>query len=87
MTGDPGTVAAVWVESTWCGIWFETLTADGQVHIDGRPPIGEPRYYEGEDDPDFNPVCHCPRTPRQFCLACADCGQCPGPHIWPPARI
>ncbi|MFD9044594.1 hypothetical protein [Streptomyces bottropensis] len=88
MTGDPDTVIAVWTESTWCGTRHET--ADGQVHVDGRPPIGEPRYYEGEDDPGFNPICHCPRTPAQFCLTCAGCaacGQCCGPHIWPPARI
>lgn len=60
MTGDADAVFAVWVESTWCGTRFETLTADGQVHL--RPPIGEPRYYDGEDDPDFTPICHCPHV-------------------------
>ncbi|MFD7391352.1 hypothetical protein ACFV46_23115 [Streptomyces sp. NPDC059852] len=38
----------------------ETLTADGQVHVDGRPTLGEP-WFEGEDAPDYNPICHCPR--------------------------
>ncbi|WP_328766067.1 hypothetical protein [Streptomyces sp. NBC_00286] len=37
MTGDPDTVIAVWVELTGCGTRHETLTADGQVHVDGRP--------------------------------------------------
>lgn len=89
MTGAPDTVVAVWVELTCCGTRCEMLTADGQVHVDGRPPLGEPRYYEGEDDPDHNPICHCPRTLKQLCLACAGCaacGQCRDPHIWPPAR-
>ncbi|MFF1546038.1 hypothetical protein [Streptomyces sp. NPDC058291] len=88
MTGDPDTVVAVWVESTWCGTRYETLTADGQVHVDGRPPLGEP-WFEGDDDPDYNPICWCPRTPQQFCMECATCaacGQCSGPHVWPPLR-
>ncbi|MDQ0904603.1 hypothetical protein QFZ22_000588 [Streptomyces canus] len=88
MTGDPDTVIAVWVESTWCGTRFETLTADGQVHVDGRPPLGEP-WFEGEDDPDYNPICGCPRLPKQFCMECAGCaacGQCNGPHVWSPLR-
>jgi hypothetical protein len=29
VTGDPDTVIAVRVESTWCGTQYETLTADG----------------------------------------------------------
>ncbi|MEV7082381.1 hypothetical protein AB0N88_28210 [Streptomyces sp. NPDC093516] len=89
MTVDPDTVIAMWTESTWCGTRHETLTADGQVHVDGRPPLGEP-WLEGEDDPDYNPICHCPRLPKQFCMECAGCaacGQCRGPHIRPPARI
>jgi hypothetical protein len=59
VTGDPDTVIAVWVESTWCGTRFDALTADGQVHADGRPPLGEPSF-EGEDAPDYNPICGCP---------------------------
>ncbi|SES32309.1 hypothetical protein SAMN04487983_104281 [Streptomyces sp. yr375] len=65
MTGDPDTVVAVWTESTWCGTRYETLTADGQVHVDGRPPLGEP-WFEGEDAPDYNPICGCPCLPKQF---------------------
>lgn len=60
----------------------------GQVHANYAPPLGEP-YFEGDDDPDYNPICSCPRAPKQFCLACAGCaacGQCQGPHTWPPER-
>ncbi|MGW2721134.1 hypothetical protein [Streptomyces sp. NPDC001492] len=66
MTGDPDTVVAVWVKSTWCGTRHEELTADGQVHVDYAPPLGEP-YFEGEDDPDYNPICWCPRL-RSACF-------------------
>ncbi|MGC2998657.1 hypothetical protein ACPF8X_09805 [Streptomyces sp. G35A] len=78
-------VAATWVQSTGCGTRYEELTADGQVHGDYAPPLGEP-WFEGDDDPD-NPICSCPRVPKQFCVACASCaacGQCTGPHVWPP---
>jgi len=57
VTGDPATVVAAWTKSTWYGTRREALTADGW------PPIGETRYYEGEDASDCNPICHCPRTP------------------------
>ncbi|MCX4460214.1 hypothetical protein OOK58_56810 [Streptomyces sp. NBC_01728] len=66
------------MESTGCGARFETLTADGQLHVDGRPPIVEPRF-EGEDAPDCNPICGCPRvpsTPYYPCGGCRACGQC-----------
>ncbi|MFJ2170400.1 hypothetical protein [Streptomyces griseofuscus] len=77
---------AAWVQSTACGTRYETLTADGQVHVDYAPPLGEP-YFEGDDDPDYNPICNCPRIPALFCMECAGCaacGQCRGPHVWPP---
>jgi hypothetical protein len=86
--GDPDTVVAVWVKSTWCGTRYEDLTADGQVHVDYTPPLGEP-WFEGDDDPDYNPICWCPRLPKQFCMECATCaacGQCNGPHVWTPLR-
>ncbi|MGA5363908.1 hypothetical protein [Streptomyces purpurascens] len=44
MTSDPDTVVAVWVESTWCGTRHEMLTPDGRIHVDDRPPLGEPSY-------------------------------------------
>lgn len=81
-------VVATWVQSTGCGTQYEDPTADGQVHVDYSPPLGEP-YFEGDDDPDYNPICACPRVPKQFCLECASCaacGQCTGPHVWPPLR-
>lgn len=81
-------VIATWVTSTGCGTRYEDLAADGEVHVDYRPPLGEP-WFEGEDDPDYNPICWCPRVPQQFCMECAGCaacGQCRGPHVWPPAR-
>lgn len=40
--------AATRVESTGRGSRFETFTADGQAHISGPPPIGEP-WSEGCD--------------------------------------
>ncbi|MFF7976905.1 hypothetical protein [Streptomyces sp. NPDC007905] len=49
-------VVATWVEPTAYGTRYETLTADGQVHIDNAPPLGEP-YFEGEDDP-VRDACH-----------------------------
>ncbi|MFB7941761.1 hypothetical protein [Streptomyces sp. NPDC056049] len=79
-------VVATWPQSTGCGTRHEELTADGQVHVDYAPPLGEP-WFEGDDDPNYNPICDCPRVPLQFCLECAGCaacGQCAGPHIWPP---
>jgi hypothetical protein len=75
---------AVWTTVTGGGTRIERLTADGQVHGDGRPPLGEP-WFEGDDDPDWNPVCDCPRAPRDWCQpcgGCAACGECthrPGP--------
>ena len=83
-----GPVIATWVQSTGCGTRYEELTADGQVHVDYAPPLGEP-WFEGDDDPDHNPICSCPRVPKQFCMECAGCaacGQCTGPHVWPPRR-
>ncbi|MFI1293400.1 hypothetical protein ACH4VM_33990 [Streptomyces sp. NPDC020792] len=87
MTGRPEELVVVtWVEPTACGTRHETLTADGQVHVDYTPPLGE-SYFEGDDAPDYNPICNCPRVPKQFCMECASraaCGQCTGPHVWPP---
>ncbi|MGM0361671.1 hypothetical protein ACNFRX_16880 [Streptomyces griseoaurantiacus] len=83
-----GPVVATWVQSTACGTRYEDLTADGQVHVDYAPPLGEP-WFEGDDDPDHNPICSCPRLPKQFCMECAGCaacGQCTCPHVWPPLR-
>ena len=80
-------VIATWAESTGCGTRYEELTADGQVHVDSTPPLGEP-WFVGDDEPDYNPICDCPRLPKQFCMECAGCaacGQCRGPHTWPPA--
>jgi hypothetical protein len=62
MTGDPDAVVAVWVELTSCGTRFEMVTADGQLHGDYRPPVGEYRF-QGEDDPVYNPICQCPYVP------------------------
>lgn len=56
-------VATTWVQSTGCGTRYEDLTADGQVHVDYAPPLGEP-YFEGDDDPDYTPICWCPRVPK-----------------------
>ncbi|MFJ7497937.1 hypothetical protein ACIQZB_44025 [Streptomyces sp. NPDC097727] len=81
-------VVATWVQSTGCGTRYEELTTDGQVYVDYAPPLGEP-WFEGDDDPDYNPICSCPRVPKQFCrecAGCAACGQCTGPHVWPPLR-
>ncbi|MET9197130.1 hypothetical protein ABZX60_27995 [Streptomyces olivaceus] len=81
-------VVATWVQSTGCGTRYEDLTVDGQVHVDYAPPLGEP-YFEGDDDPDYNPICWCPRVPKQFCMGCAGCaacGQCREPHVWPPLQ-
>ncbi|MEU6672484.1 hypothetical protein [Streptomyces sp. NPDC046727] len=86
MTGRPEELAvATWVQATGGGTCYETLTADGQVHVDYAPPLGEP-YSEG-DDPDCNPICNCPRLPALFCVECAGCaacGQCRGSHVWTP---
>jgi hypothetical protein len=63
---------AVWTSVTGCGTRTETLTDDGQVHVDVIPPFGETEF-AGDDDPDYNPVCNCPRAPRAWCEQCADC--------------
>ncbi|MYY85527.1 MULTISPECIES: hypothetical protein [unclassified Streptomyces] len=79
-------VVATWSEHSETGHHYEDLLADGRVIAWTEPPFGE-SLYPGDDDPDYNPVCHCPRTPQQFCMECAGCaacGQCTGPHIWPP---
>ncbi|MEU1668510.1 hypothetical protein ABZ547_34010 [Streptomyces sparsogenes] len=71
---------------TGCGTRYVDLTADGQVHVACAPPLGEP-WFEGDDDPDYHPVCSCPRVPKHFCMecvGCAACGQCTGPHVGPP---
>ncbi|MCX4971054.1 hypothetical protein OHA98_41320 [Streptomyces sp. NBC_00654] len=81
-------VVAVWVESTGCGPRYEELAADGELYVDYAPPLGEP-YFEGDDDPDYNPICGCPHLPKQWCTGCggcAVCGQCREPHVWPPLR-
>ncbi|MFF5279639.1 hypothetical protein [Streptomyces sp. NPDC000133] len=59
MSGEADAVIATWVTATDCGARYETLHADGQVHVDVQPPIGEPEF-DGQDDPDHNPVCNCP---------------------------
>lgn len=59
-----------WHLTSDCGARYETLHADGQVHVDVQPPIGEPEF-DGQDDPDHNPVCNCPRAPRSWCDRCA----------------
>ncbi|PNG23537.1 hypothetical protein C1J00_03575 [Streptomyces cahuitamycinicus] len=71
--------------STGGGTRYEDLTADGEVHVDYRPPLGEP-WFEGEDDPDHNPICHCPRVPKQFCMKCAGCAV-HGPYPLPQASL
>ncbi|KUN16248.1 MULTISPECIES: hypothetical protein [Streptomyces] len=78
-------VVAVWHTASAIGRRFEKLLADGTVYVWTEPPIGE-TYYPGEDAPDYNPICHCPRTPRAFCVectGCADCEQCrcPSPAL------
>ncbi|MFF1280723.1 hypothetical protein [Streptomyces sp. NPDC058299] len=80
-----GPVVAMWVQSTGCGTRYEELTDDGQVHVDYAPPLGE-FWLEGDDVPDHNPICSYPRVPKQFRTECAGCGQCTGPHVWPPLR-
>lgn len=70
VSGEADAVIATWVTSTDCGARYETLHADGQVHVDVQPPIGEPEF-DGQDDPDHNPVCNCPRAPRSWCDRCA----------------
>lgn len=73
-----GCTVAVSPSVTGCGTRTEMLTDYGQVHIHVRPPLGETEF-EGEDDPDHNPVCNCPRSPRarcQRCAGCAACGEC-----------
>ncbi|WP_267885080.1 hypothetical protein [Streptomyces globisporus] len=39
--------------------------ADGQVHVDHTPPLGE-SYFEGDDDPDYHPICRCALFPIVF---------------------
>lgn len=71
------------MEVPGCGTRYEV---DGQVQVDYAPPLGGP-CYEGDDEPDYTPICSCPRLPKQFCMGCAGCaacGQCTGPHAWPP---
>lgn len=68
-------VVATWTESTGCGTRFERLTADGRLHVSFRPPFGEP-WFEGDDDPDYNPVCNCPSTPQAWCAECGGCADC-----------
>ncbi|MGK5629160.1 hypothetical protein [Streptomyces sp. URMC 123] len=80
-------IVATWTQATGCGTCHELLAADGKVHADYSPPLGEP-WFEGDDDPDYNPICSCLRLPRQFCMECADCAacrRCTGPHVLAPA--
>ncbi|WP_432016563.1 hypothetical protein [Streptomyces hydrogenans] len=49
-------------QSTGCGTRYEELTADDQVHVACAPPLEDP-WFEGDDDPDYNPICGCPRVP------------------------
>ncbi|MFF9002847.1 hypothetical protein ACF1GW_12435 [Streptomyces achromogenes] len=71
------------MEITGCGTRYEDLTADGQIHVDYAPPLGEP-WFEGDDDPGHTPICDCPRLSKQWCDGCIGCvvrGQCRAPHV------
>ncbi len=65
-------VVATWSEHSEIGHHYEDLLADGRVIAWTEPPFGE-SLYPGDDDPDYNPICHCPLTPRQFCMEGAGC--------------
>ncbi|WP_405444562.1 hypothetical protein OG350_00770 [Streptomyces achromogenes] len=79
-------VVASWVETTGCGTRYEDLTADGQVHVDYTPLLGEP-WFEVRTTPGYKPVCGCPRLRKQWCdgcigcIGCVVCGQCRAPHV------
>ena len=80
--------AATWSEHSGAGHRYEHLLADGSIITWTEPPFGE-SLRPGDDDPDYNAICSCPRLPQQFCLECAGCavcGQCRGPHVWPPIQ-
>ncbi|MFJ1601493.1 hypothetical protein [Streptomyces sp. NPDC088261] len=84
----PDEVVTVWTEHSRSATISEHLLADGRVSVWVEPPAGEP-LHPGDDDLDSNPICECPRLPRQFCMACAGCavcGHCASPHVWPPLR-
>ncbi|MGW1619950.1 hypothetical protein [Streptomyces sp. NPDC002172] len=73
---DDEVVVAVWEKHSDIGHHYEELLADGRVIAWTEPPFGE-TVHPGEDDPDYNPICHCPgQTPRAFCLECAGCADC-----------
>jgi hypothetical protein len=77
-----GAVVAVWAEHSGIGHHYEELLADGKVLAWTEPPFSETAH-PGEDDPDYNPICHCPGTPRAFCMECAGCDQCRCPRPAP----
>ena len=86
MSAADDAVVATWSEHSETGHHYEDLLDDGRVISWTEPPFGE-TLHPGDDDPDYNPICHCPRLPKQLCkecAGCAACGQCPGPHVWPP---
>ncbi|MEW1551854.1 hypothetical protein [Streptomyces tsukubensis] len=67
---------AVWAEHSEVGHRYEELLADGTVTAWTEPPFGE-SVHPGDDEPDHNPICHCPGTcPAAFCLECAGCAAC-----------
>ncbi|MGW6247893.1 hypothetical protein [Streptomyces roseolus] len=79
-------VVTTWSEHSEIGHHHEDLLTDGQVAAWTEPPFGETPH-PGDDDPDYNPICDCLLLPKQFCMECAGCaacGQCTGPHVWPP---
>ncbi|MEV2255965.1 hypothetical protein AB0I94_36330 [Streptomyces sp. NPDC050147] len=81
-------VVATWSEHSAVGHHDEDLLADGRAIAWTQPPSGE-MLHPGDGVPDYNPICSCPRVPKEFCMECAGCaacGQCTGPHVWPPPR-
>jgi hypothetical protein len=70
-----GAVVTVRTEHSAIGHHHEELLADVEVLAWTEPPFGE-TLHPGEDDPDHNPICWCPRTPRAFCMECAGCADC-----------
>ncbi|APY90339.1 hypothetical protein A7J05_35965 [Streptomyces alfalfae] len=79
---------ATWSEHSEVGYHYEDLLADDSVIAWTEPPFDK-SLYSGDDGPARTPICGCPRIPREFsveCAGCATCGQCSGPHVWPPLQ-
>ncbi|MFF2927203.1 hypothetical protein ACFVTP_33165 [Streptomyces celluloflavus] len=68
-------VVATWSEHSEISHRYEDLLADGRVIAWTEPPFGE-GLIPGDDDPDYNPVCNCPRAPQAWCQECAGCADC-----------